>query len=332
MSKGIGVVIHQLKSVVTEAENFLPKEDLWWKLPWQKAKKECYLKDRVSNNLYLLRLAKIDLKDKIVLDAGCGAGLDLFIFYFLGAKKVFGLDINKEEIDFIEKLKSKLGLNSLIVSCADAANLHFSDESIDLIFCHETISHINNVDGFFKEAKMVLKREGVLLISDANNLCNPYIRYKTYKIWNCFENGPPRKNIFGHRVLFPYTEARKRVIRDCSPNLNEKEVELLAKATSGKIKDEIIEAVKKYLEEKELPKNFYHYGNPPIEPLSGSYIERLFNPKDLVNRLSSFGFNSRYYAFFTGRTILKMINPLFLRSSPISIYLARSFIIIAKKK
>jgi len=103
------------------------------------------------------------LKDKVVVDAACGEGYGSFILS-QQAKQVYGIDIDKTSI-----LRAQDKYDGKNVSYANASieKLPFEDQSIDVVVSFETIEHVNEKiqQQFLKEAKRVLKKDGILIIS-----------------------------------------------------------------------------------------------------------------------------------------------------------------------
>ena len=103
-------------------------------------------------------LIKKYLKNKLeILDAGCGAGIN--IIYFMKYGKVIGIDNS----DYAIKLCRKRKLN---VKKASIENLPFKRETFDIITCFEVIYHkaVKNDINALKEMNRVLKKGGILLI------------------------------------------------------------------------------------------------------------------------------------------------------------------------
>jgi len=104
------------------------------------------------------------VKDKLVLDIGCGARMGPFIL--LGsARKVAGIDISKEAVGYALKKWPRVNLVYLV---ADAKYLPFKDEAFDCIVSFELIEHLDNYEAYLGETKRVLKEAGYLIISTPN--------------------------------------------------------------------------------------------------------------------------------------------------------------------
>ena len=99
------------------------------------------------------------LEGKTVLDVGCGFGAYGKAAERRGASMSVGIDINREYIE-----KSALDLSVL----ADAHALPFRDSCFDIILMVEVLEHLPREIEALREAKKVLKKGGLLLLTVPN--------------------------------------------------------------------------------------------------------------------------------------------------------------------
>jgi len=124
-------------------------------------------------DVYFLALARYQLacqyaQSKVILDAGCGSGYGSQILAKAGAKKVYGIDLVADSIDYCQTHHSH---PNLIFRKADLTRLDshfFPDNFFDLICTFETIEHIKDYRKAIAEIYRVLKPGGLLLISTPN--------------------------------------------------------------------------------------------------------------------------------------------------------------------
>lgn len=102
----------------------------------------------------------INLKDKKILDVGCGIGTFLEKFEKEGAKP-YGIDIDPKKI----KIAKEKFENVLI---APAEKIPFSKDSFDIVFLHEVIEHVEDDEKTIKECYRVLRSGGYLIIFAPN--------------------------------------------------------------------------------------------------------------------------------------------------------------------
>lgn len=108
-------------------------------------------------------LAFIDLKEgDVVLDLGCGAGLDLY-FYAMAVKekgRVYGLDISE---DMVNKSKSNMelvGIKNVEIKCGHSDNLPFENSFFDVVASNGIYNLSPDKEKVMREVFRVLKPGG----------------------------------------------------------------------------------------------------------------------------------------------------------------------------
>lgn len=110
----------------------------------------------------------IDIKDKDVLDIGCGFGWCELNFLDRGVKKMVGIEISENDLKTAkenivnEKVRFKVG---------NATDLPFKDESFDTVVCWDVIEHIpkNTEDLMFENVNRALKPKSIFYLSAPYN-------------------------------------------------------------------------------------------------------------------------------------------------------------------
>lgn len=123
------------------------------------------------------------LKDKKILDVGCGDGTDLE-YYRNFTKGVFGIDSSEELIDIA---KSKIDSNRLKVG--HFGNIPFEDNFFDVVLSKYALQTTEDVLPFLKESYRVLKTGGNLIFL----VVHPFRQY--------MEKGKGFKNYFERTVV-----------------------------------------------------------------------------------------------------------------------------------
>jgi len=101
----------------------------------------------------------------IVADLGCGSG------YFTvplakRARKVYGIDVQKEMLDFLAEKTRKLKIKNVELLVSKPDEIPLENESIDLLLTVNTLHEFEDRERMIEEMKRVVKKGGKLLIVD----------------------------------------------------------------------------------------------------------------------------------------------------------------------
>jgi len=106
-----------------------------------------------------------EVKDKTILDAGCGTGIFSIIFANKGASKVIGIDISEGSLKTAQRLKEKFNLENAEFTKEDMVKLPFEDETFDIVWAWGTVHHTTHPLKAISELIRVLKKGGSLLLA-----------------------------------------------------------------------------------------------------------------------------------------------------------------------
>jgi len=113
----------------------------------------------------------ISLKDKKILDVGCGVGLYLKRLKNFSSE-LYGVDIDQEKIEGIKN-------EFLKVFVAPAEKLPFPENFFDVILFNEVLEHLKNDRKAIKEAFRCLKQGGKIIIFAPNR----FFPFETHGIY-----------------------------------------------------------------------------------------------------------------------------------------------------
>jgi len=102
---------------------------------------------------YLIKTELRDIKEKVILDLGCGPCLVTSCFYFGGAR-VIGMDIAKSKI---KKLKEVID-----VVQAAGESIPIKDKSVDITLCTEVLEHVLDPEVVLEEILRVTREYAIL--------------------------------------------------------------------------------------------------------------------------------------------------------------------------
>lgn len=103
--------------------------------------------------------------DKYVLDAGCGSGKVTSAIARFGAKKVVGIDLTIEGINFAKEKSKEFpeGRNIEYIQ-GNCKDLPFPDNTFDIVHSNGVVHHTDDYEKCIKELHRVLKPKGNLWI------------------------------------------------------------------------------------------------------------------------------------------------------------------------
>jgi uncharacterized protein (TIRG00374 family) len=150
----------------------------------------------------------------IILDIGCGSGVQLRALDVAHPKMLIGMDLNRNALLFAKKK----GIPESEFLIADAQYLPFRNSSINKIICAEIIEHLHEPEKMIHEAQRVLQAGGRIAISTPNerstwgifelfwdrfgrgrNFGETHLKFFTVKeLYTFFESYPVR----AHQTLF----------------------------------------------------------------------------------------------------------------------------------
>jgi SAM-dependent methyltransferase len=243
--------------------------------------------------LPLLEDIPADFENKTVVDFGCKYGLLLPLFLCMGAKEAIGIDAVDEYLEVGRFVLEDLYPSIRIVDCTDGY-IPLQPESIDIVFMNEVISHVNPayLDTVYLETSRILKKGGIVYISDGNNIENLEYRKSLIPFYEAWENGPDGTKTDRDVVSKCFRNQRMEIIKEKYLNLSDSEIDYLARNTSGLFGQFFIKVIDEYVKTGILIERPYRKGICPTNPSSpGAVIERGFFPIQVELSLSNYGFS-----------------------------------------
>lgn len=106
-------------------------------------------------------------REPVVLDAGCGQGKSFRPLYdHFAPRQVIAIDYAAECVELAREEAARQGL-AVDVRRGDLAALEVGDETVDVIFCHQTFHHLTRQKQALAEFYRVLKPGGLLLFAES---------------------------------------------------------------------------------------------------------------------------------------------------------------------
>jgi 2-polyprenyl-3-methyl-5-hydroxy-6-metoxy-1,4-benzoquinol methylase len=120
------------------------------------------VKARYNYCIKLLENSLGSLKNKKILDIGCGDGVLSYLLWLKGAK-VFGSDPSNTGVEIAINMHQKLNTD-VVFECNESYS-YFGNDMFDGIVCSDVIEHVQKPDFLLKQIKKQLKINGVGLLS-----------------------------------------------------------------------------------------------------------------------------------------------------------------------
>ena len=109
-----------------------------------------------------------DLKDKAVLDLGCGFGEHCKRFVESGAKKVVGIDISEKMLEIAKIENADPKITYINMPMEDISKLN---EKFDVVVSSLAFHYVEDFSGVVKNIYDMLNEKGIFLFSQENPLC-----------------------------------------------------------------------------------------------------------------------------------------------------------------
>jgi len=128
----------------------------------------------LESGLARYRFAASRVSGKLVLDVACGKGYGTALLLKNGARRVVGVDISEQALDFARKSVFHNGADFIL---ADASGLPFKAGSFQIIVSFETLEHLSKSEEFLSEVVRNLSTSGLFILSTPNRrVFSPFFR------------------------------------------------------------------------------------------------------------------------------------------------------------
>ena len=103
----------------------------------------------------------------VVADVGCGYGRSLGkLHQRFAPQRLIGMDIDPEMLQAAALETAALKIDAEFICCS-SSNITLEDNSVDMLFCHQTFHHLIDQERAIAEFYRVLKPGGVLLFAES---------------------------------------------------------------------------------------------------------------------------------------------------------------------
>ena len=114
----------------------------------------------------------ISIRDKKILEIGCGHGGKCLFYSNNGASEVIGIDIDVDRLGYANKFLQELNINNVKFLQMDATNIRFDDKYFDLIFAPDVFEHFIDPNAVLKECFRLLKSGSKIAVNPVASIYN----------------------------------------------------------------------------------------------------------------------------------------------------------------
>ncbi|MAG34699.1 MAG: hypothetical protein CL878_00395 [Dehalococcoidia bacterium] len=114
------------------------------------------------------------LEDRTIVDVGCGGG-GLAAALAVHNARVHGLELDPERIGIASRRARREGVRVTLTN-GDALAMPLRNHSIDVVVCNDVIEHVGDAITCLREARRVLRPEGLLYLAVPNRWSLPNLR------------------------------------------------------------------------------------------------------------------------------------------------------------
>ncbi|MBI4547464.1 MAG: class I SAM-dependent methyltransferase [Ignavibacteriae bacterium] len=135
---------------------------------------------------FRLTISRVDLKNKLVLDFGCGNGAQTIEFTNSGCK-IIAVDIDKGDLTILENYLRSRNINTIVPFQYDGSCLPIESTSIDVVLSYEVLEHVNEESFALLDIYRVLKPGGDFILTVPNKgwIFETHGAYLPLLPWNC---------------------------------------------------------------------------------------------------------------------------------------------------
>ncbi|APH16724.1 methyltransferase small domain protein [Clostridium sporogenes] len=137
-----------------------------------------YFEERLKYKI----LSITNIKDKIVGDLGCGTGF-VSLAVANEASIVFSIDNSINMLRELSTSASKKDYKNIYPIKSSLDNLAIFDESLNVVFINMALHHIKNAKKAIAEMYRVLKKDGVVVISDVREHDGEWAKEEMFDEW-----------------------------------------------------------------------------------------------------------------------------------------------------
>jgi ubiquinone/menaquinone biosynthesis C-methylase UbiE len=134
-----------------------------WEEAWKIRSQWLFEQGRRNYTLFFRRVTEI--RDKEIIDIGCGDGCKTWFYGSQSPKKIVGVDLDLFRLKLGQTFRPKSISTPPEFVLADATSLPFKSESFNICIMDDVMEHIKAPMDILKEARRILRNHGLVYIT-----------------------------------------------------------------------------------------------------------------------------------------------------------------------
>ena len=197
-----------------------------------------------------------NLKDKAILDLGCGAGGMAKYFIEQGAKYVLCLDISENMINLAQNSVSANNVEFKVMGMEELSSLN---KKFDIVFSSLAFHYIKDFNKLINDIGKLLNENGILLFSQEHPLATAFVgnkeldnhielQGKRYYLVKDYSNNGKREVLWNNENVIKYHRNYEIIINTLVNNGFR-----ILQIDESKASEEVIKLVPKYIYQQDRP-------------------------------------------------------------------------------
>ena len=145
-----------------------------------------------NETLKYLVLSKVNIKDKICADLGCGTGF-ISLALSLEGELIFSVDSSKNMLKQLSGIASKKAIKNIQPIIGSMDSIPLFDNSIDVVFTNMALHHVVDAKKAIAEMFRILKDNGTAVISDVKEHNGLWAKEEMFDEWLGFSEAQIRQ-------------------------------------------------------------------------------------------------------------------------------------------
>lgn len=293
--------------------------------------------------LFIIAVKELSLpiEQSVFVDYGGGCGILSLLAKEIGFQSVIYNDIYDVSLNDATLISKAINIqiDYFILGNVEelVTTLKHKQLKPNLICSFDVLEHIYNLEEWFSSLSKMGNNFSLVFMTSANPY-NPFIRNRLMKLQRKAEYQGTTEywGMKKRDTKISFLSARKKIIIDILPYIDDKSLNFLAKQTRGLDQKDIIKVIEEYIVTDSISYTIKHPTNT-CDPYTGNWAENLINIPSLKSLLNRLGFKTEVtgglYSHSNNRKLniaKNILNYIIRSNSKLGLFLSANYILKAK--